>query len=231
MSASPIRVDLWWTAVDRPAAAALGPEQLDDEERRRAVGLRVESARRTFVAGRTLLRTVLAERLGVPPDRLAFAVGPHGRPRLASPEDAGLDFNLSHSHGLIAAAVCRHAPVGLDLERWREVPAAERLARRFFAPAELAAVQSRAGAERDRAFLAIWTAKEAWLKATGLGISVRLASVEVEPDPDRPPRLLSLPDDDPDRWTMVRVPLPIDAVCTLALAGELGSLEIREWRP
>lgn len=224
-------VAVWWTALDRPATATLGPERLAADERRRAVGLRVEAARRTYVAGRTLLRAVLAELLATEPGRLAFAVGEHGRPRLASPEGTGLDFNLSHSHGLIAAAVCRGGRVGLDLERLREVPSAERLARRFFSPAELAAVLTRTATERDRAFLAVWTAKEAWLKATGRGISVRLATVEVEPDPDRPPRLLALPDDEPARWTLHRVPLPLDALCALAVAGPPAAVEIHEWRP
>ncbi len=231
MSGAPTPVIVRWTALDRPAIATLGSALLDDGERRRAGSLRAEEVRRTFVVSRTMLRSVVGALTGTDPAALRFGVGDRGRPRLVGPAGAKLDFNLSHSHGLVAVAAAATGPLGLDLERLREVAAAERLARRFFAPDELAAVLDREGADRDRAFLAIWTAKEAWLKATGRGISVPLASVEVEPDPDRPPRLVALPDDDPARWSQARVPLPLDAVCTLTVAGPLGALEVREWRP
>jgi 4'-phosphopantetheinyl transferase len=71
----------------------------------------------------------------------------------------------------------------VDVERLRALGNADELARRFFAPAEVAALAALPEAERLPGFYRLWTCKEAVLKATGEGITRGLAGVEVNCDP------------------------------------------------
>lgn len=164
-------VDAFWAAH----ASVLG-ELLSDDERERARRFRFERDRGRFASRRALLRVVLGRACAVDPVRLQFAYGPQGKPRLVG---ADLEFSASHSDGLAAFAVARGAEVGIDVERIRDDVDVDGLARRFFAPAEAEAIAARAEGERTRAFFACWTAKEAFVKAIGLGLSYPLDAFAV----------------------------------------------------
>ncbi len=193
--------------------------RLPEGERRRAGRFAVDSARHRFVLGRAMLRQMLGAAVGADPRSLAISFGERGKPSLASVETAP-EFNLSHSGDIVVLALAP-AAVGVDVERLRGVQRAERLARRFFSPAEEAAVRSAGGTERDLTFLRIWTQKEAWLKATGIGVGMPLREVETEPDPTRPPRLIAVSGhrSDAARWSLAGVEIPA-TVCTIALEGQ-----------
>lgn len=231
---SPERVVVRWTTVERVLRVEPDPERrLRSVDARRAEEFGSPAARAAFAVGRRLRDAVLSVATGTPADRLRFTTGPRGKPRLAEPSDTGLAFNLSHSHGVVALAVAHTADVGLDVEALRPLPAATRLANRFLAPAERDVVMRGREADRPRVFLAIWTQKEAWLKATGRGLSVRLSSVEVEPDDDRPPRLLAVPEacGRATDWSLLSIPLPIAAVATACLPAGDWTSDVAEWRP
>lgn len=100
--------------------------------------------------------------------------GAHGKPALVS----GPHFNLSRRDGWAAVARSRAHEVGVDLETLRRVDDAAELAALHFTPAERAAVDAASGEARDRAFLTVWTRKEACMKATGLGLSLAPSSFE-----------------------------------------------------
>jgi 4'-phosphopantetheinyl transferase len=228
----PSPVTVRWTTVERVPARDV-ETRLRAEDRRRAAAFGSAAARAAFVVGRALRDDVLACWTGMKPADLRFRSGPRGKPRLAPDGRLDVAFNVSHSHGVVAVAVARTSDLGLDVEALRNLRAAPRLARRFLAAAERDAVLARSGHARNRTFLTVWTRKEAWLKATGRGLSVRLATVEVEPDPDRPPRLLSLPEEcgAAGDWSLLAVPLPVDAVATACLPRGDWSLDVAEWRP
>ncbi len=231
---APGRVLVRWTTIDRLAQVEPDLERnLRPDDARRAAEFGSVEARAAFAVGRRLREDVLSRALGVEVGVLRFTTGHRGKPRLVEPAGLGLAFNLSHSHGVVVVAVANATDLGLDVEALRPLPAATRLAHRFLAPAERDAVLNRREADRTRTFLTVWTRKEAWLKATGRGLSVRLSAVEVEPDPDRPPGLLSLPDGcgDPTAWSMRAVPLPVTAVATVCLPAGDWQLDVAEWRP
>jgi 4'-phosphopantetheinyl transferase len=96
---------------------------------------------------------------------------PRGRPRLAH----GLgDVGWSHSGDALLLAWVPTGVVGVDIEaKARPVPAL-RIARRYFAADETMALAALADAARDAAFLRLWCAKEAVLKAHGGGIAFGL---------------------------------------------------------
>ena len=115
-----------------------------------------------------LLRCVLAAHVGVAPSALAFGREEKGRPFLR--HEGAPDFNLSDTHGGTLVAVCRSGRVGVDLERIDRAPPVDRLSRRWFSTQEADALQLMDPEAARRAFLRLWTAKEASCKATGTGI-------------------------------------------------------------
>lgn len=154
-----------------------------------AAGARLElpAARAEHLSARALVRSVLAERLGVGPGQLDFVAGRHGRPRLAAPWDyAGVDFNLAHSDGLIACLVGpADALLGVDVERTTR-PRDLAVARDFFAPAEVEGLFALPPAARQRRFYQLWTLKEAYIKARGLGLALPLDSFHFAFEGPRP---------------------------------------------
>ncbi|MDQ2106326.1 4'-phosphopantetheinyl transferase family protein, partial [Azospirillum isscasi] len=163
---------------------------LSPDETARAARFATAELRSRCVLRRGLLRHLLGRILGCAPATLAFAYGPMGKPFLPG----GPAFNLADCKDdvLIAIAPGGEVELGVDIERLRRVPDAAGIAERFFAPEERAAFAALPGALRDEAFLNGWTRKEAFIKATGQGLSTPLDRFAVELAPGRPARLLSL---------------------------------------
>lgn len=110
------------------------------------------------------------------PDAPDVIRGDQGKPRLPPPLD-GLGFSWSHSGDVAVLAIGRGPAgflVGVDVETVRPRARALELARRFFAAGEAAWLETLAEDRRVAGFLALWTAKEAVLKAHGGGLSYGL---------------------------------------------------------
>jgi len=200
--AAPGAVDVWRVALDLGGSAVERlAATLADDERARADRLRVPGGRGRFIAGRGALRAILGRYLGLPADRLAFRYGGRGKPALPG---TGLEFNLTHSGGLALLAVTRGRAVGVDIEAARPMADADRLVERFFSPREVAAYRALPAAERPAAFFRCWTRKEAYMKATGLGLGQPLDGFDVSLAPGEPPRLLAVAGrpGEADRWSM-----------------------------
>ena len=169
---------------------------LSDEERERAGRLTFARHRRDFIAAHVLLRRALSDWHPIAPRDWTFVRGQGGKPEL-SPTLAratGLTFNLAHTDGFVACAIAHGAEIGVDVEavdRDRDVDA---LARRYFSGTERAHLGACAREIVGRRFIEIWTLKEAFVKATGAGITRALdtfsfevgedMSVTFEPPPD-----------------------------------------------
>lgn len=165
-----------------------------------------------------LLRRVLSRYAGVAPDALAFGRESRGRPFLRGEGQA--DFNLSDTVGGTVIAVAARPRIGVDLERVdRELPH-RRLARRYFAPEECAALESMPDGHARAAFLRLWTAKEASCKSTGTGIYGRLPHWRFDPRAEQP-LLLGLPQDAGlgTRWHHLRVTPAPGYTAVLACEG------------
>lgn len=147
---------------------------LSADERSRAQRYRFDGDRRRFVTVRSSLRRLLGRYLDAPAADLDFTYSDRGKPAL---RDVALSFNVSHSQDVALIAIAGDRAVGVDLEYHRSsnIPA---LARRFFHPQEAAELQARPASDRDRRFFQYWTAKEAYLKATGDGLA-KLSDIEI----------------------------------------------------
>lgn len=177
--------------TDVPAVAA----QLDDDS--------LHVWRLSYDAGRRRapLVALLGSYLGVPPDAVQLVEGPHGRPHLAPAQAGALDFNWSHSGDCALVALARRVAPGVDVERLRPRPRALELAKRYFQPAEAAWLAALPVDQRDEAFLALWTAKEAVLKALGRGLAFGLHRLGIGLDAGSP-ELLQLADEDAGAWQL-----------------------------
>jgi len=184
----PDEVHVWRVALDVGESALRGfRDVLSGDERRRAERFRFAEHRRRFVIAHGLLRRILSRYVAASPQALAFRTGPHGKPALVHPAPArAIEFNLSHCEDVALVAVARGRRVGIDVERVRPLAHAMRIARRFFHPAEFRALEALPPGERERAFFACWTRKEAFVKATGEGVARGLRGFAVWPDPPDP---------------------------------------------
>ena len=198
-------VHVWRIDVALGEADAQGLDTvLNREERERAARFRREGDRLRWTAARGAVRMLLGCYIGLPPDSLAFATGPHGKPRLAGPTmtHGGFRFNVSRSRDLALCAVARYREVGVDVEAIQPDFATDDIARRFFAPAERVALAALTAEARVAAFFACWTRKEAVLKARGSGLALGLGHFEVSVALDGPATVLAIHDDPAEaaRW-------------------------------
>jgi 4'-phosphopantetheinyl transferase len=222
---------VWAASLDLPEAriAALG-RTLSADEWARARRFRFEVHRRRFIAGRGVLRALLGAYLGVPPERLAFTYGERGKPDLAPAFlDRPLYFNLSHSHELALLAVTRAREIGADVEHVKPMPDLSRIAERFFAAEENAALHALPPEQHERAFFHCWTRKEAYLKAVGVGLAAPLDSFIVTLGPGEAARMLSLEGsaEAGERWRLRH--LEPEAGYVGAVAVEGVELALRSW--
>jgi 4'-phosphopantetheinyl transferase len=77
---------------------------------------------------------------------------------------------MSHAHGRALIAVSKGREVGVDLERIRSNIKVVKLSERYFAPSEQATIMQLAQEQRAARFFRYWVAKEAVLKAQGIGL-------------------------------------------------------------
>ena len=98
----------------------------------------------------------------------------HGLDEGAGSRSRRFDLNWSHSGQGLLVALATGARVGVDLELVRPRPRALPLARRFFTAGEADALAAWPTATREAAFVRLWCAKEALLKASGHGLSFGL---------------------------------------------------------
>lgn len=167
-------VHVWRTTLDRAPSKA---EELllSPDEQSRAGSFRFERDRCRFVSGRVFLRTVLAHYVMTEPSMLRLKYGPWGKPAVAWPTSvANPRFNLTHSDGFALLAVTCNHEVGIDLERLRSIPEAEAIVAQLFADKEVYDYYALPVADRHTGFLRCWTRKEAFIKATGRGLSLPL---------------------------------------------------------
>lgn len=178
-------VGLWLLDPDAADASCLqGCEHaLAPDERERAARFLAAEARRQFVLARSLLRHALSCCAPLAPGEWVFGVNGHGKPYVARPAGAmSLSFNVSHTRGLVACAVARDLPLGVDVERCDRRADLAGLANQLFAASERARFEALPAADARDYFFSIWTLKEAYVKALGVGLSHPLESVAFELD-------------------------------------------------
>ena len=188
-------VHVWTAHLDGLEAADFTSLEacLDPEESARARRFYFERDQRHFTAARGWLRRLLSRYLNVSPGEVRFGYGARGKPFVDSPATS-LRFNLSHSHGRAMFVFAHEREVGIDLEAGARLGDDwQGLVRRVFSQRETAELATFPSGRQREAFLNGWTRKEAYLKATGLGIVDGLQSIEVALGASARPELFAGP--------------------------------------
>lgn len=190
-------VEVWWVPLDRATDERVRLESvLSADERERANRFRSEELRHRYGVAHGALRHLLARKLNRAAADLCIEIGPAGKPVISSRQGTTTPhFNLSHSEDMALIAISGDHPLGIDIERYRKGIDVEMLTQQYFAPGEARQILSLPDAEQAQAFLTCWTRKEAYLKATGSGLSTPLDSFEVSALPGAAPRLLTVAGD------------------------------------
>lgn len=154
---------------------------LSIEEQSRAARFAFERDRQRFILSHGLLRVILSRYVAEEPGQIQFDIGPHGKPALRHRSDTtlGVAFSLSHSGQYAAIAVANGRAVGVDVEICRLDIDSHKLAQRFFASGESQRIALAHGHEQPQTFYRYWTAKEAYLKGRGIGLSLGLDRFEL----------------------------------------------------
>ncbi|MEX2030630.1 MAG: 4'-phosphopantetheinyl transferase superfamily protein [Anaerolineales bacterium] len=173
-------VHVWISRTNLPRTAVEGLKgTLSAEELERANLLRFEERRNQFLVSRGLLRIILARYAERPANELAFSLEPGGKPRLA---DGGgpsrLQFNLGHSGTICVIAVTRLEMVGVDVEEARSDIDMDAVARRILTGREWAEFDRLSAGERSSWLHSVWSKKEAFVKAMGVGMAMPFQEVE-----------------------------------------------------
>jgi 4'-phosphopantetheinyl transferase len=226
-------VHVWQARLDEllPSSKAF-LATLSADERFRAEHFYFPKDREHFIAAHGILRAILGSYLNRPPGCLSFREGSFGKPSLSQqsgPQD--IQFNMSHSHGLALYAVGRGRAVGIDLEfAGREIDV-EQIAERFFSAREAATLREMPPAVRRNAFFLCWTRKEAYIKATGKGLSMPLDQFDVSLVPGEQSALLQTrPDmDEAARWSVRDLSFSHDYSAALAVEGRGHSVTYWRW--
>jgi 4'-phosphopantetheinyl transferase len=210
-----------WRCATRGSAGFL-PELnavLAQNELQRAARFRFENDRNEFVFSRGFLRRLLAGYLAASPQELVFQYTEFGRPVL---DDAGgVEFNVSHSGGVVLLAFALRRRIGIDVERIRRDFSTVEIAEHFFSEEERTALRGLSEGQRHEAFFRCWTRKEAFIKALGEGLSHPLHQFDVALAAEADPIMLATRPDatEASRWELRNV--AVTDGFTAALAAEL----------
>lgn len=179
------QVELWWFSLNvkdeiLPALISL----LSPEEMARADRFRFDRHRRRYQIAHGAIRIILGKALNALPQSIRLDYSERGKPFLSPHcQLQGLQFNLSHSEDLAIVGISRDRLIGVDVEYQREMDNLESLVKRFFSREEYAYFQQVPPPEQQQLFFQLWTAKEAYLKATGEGLGVGLDRVQLSLSP------------------------------------------------
>jgi 4'-phosphopantetheinyl transferase len=222
---TPVPVSVWTVDLDQPPAVVDALRGcLDHGEVLAAAARRDDTVRNRYVVAHAATRSILADRLRIAPDSVELSQRcrrcgdpSHGKPEVVGPAAVvgeRVAFSVSHSQALAAVAVVTDARIGIDIEVERPRARLDALAARVLdseAYADWLDIQP--GAQLH-AFLEQWTAKEAYLKAIGTGITVPMRDVPVEPD----------------GWTVTDFPCPPGVVVRVAVEG-YAVVQVSSWSP
>ncbi|PSB08444.1 hypothetical protein C7B62_16780 [Pleurocapsa sp. CCALA 161] len=227
------RVHIWRANLDLPTAKIHQLNTLlSTDEVARANKFHFLEHKRRFIASRGILRQLLGNYLRISPENLEFEYGDRGKPQLAaSMDNSFLQFNVSHSLDYALYGFTNHHLIGVDIEFLREMENATELAKRFFTHQEFQLMANLADEERQKAFFQLWTAKEAYLKALGTGLSSFLTDIELSLDRANYAKLLAIRGniDAVSDWSMYFCIPAANYIAAITINTQISKQHINFW--
>lgn len=196
-------IDLWLAfeedATDPELLRQLRP-LLSEQERLQEGKFVFDPDRKRYLLTRALVRTVLSRYAPVRPEAWSFSTNRYGRPAIdkCHHDSDGLDFNVSHTAGLVVVGVTRQHALGVDIEDWTGRSVTTSLARHCFTADEFSALMAAPAPSFQDHFFQYWTFKEAYIKARGMGLSIPLDRFSFHYPCQATVVMTAAPDIDPD---------------------------------
>jgi 4'-phosphopantetheinyl transferase len=226
-------VHVWRTPLDLTSIIVQRLRQfLSSDELVRAGRFHFERDRKHFIVARGCLRAILSRYLKVHAAEIEFVYGDKGKPYLSGTcaDTQPFYFNLAHSAGLAVYALTSICEIGIDLERIRPEFTGDEIANRFFSPGEVSCLNQMSANLRPEAFFNCWTRKEAFIKATGMGLSLPLDEFEVTLAPGQPAQLLRTNWDEAEafRWSIKSIDAGTGYIAAVAVAAHDWRVKCRD---
>ena len=162
---------------DRGAPLPACEAALTDDERARARRFKFDVHRNRFLRSRAFLRTTIARYCQTEAERLELELEDNGKPFV---KNAPVAFNLSHSADVAVLGVARMSEIGVDVECFDRSIEFIDIAKRYYAPSEVARLKKLDRPGQRDLFFRLWTSKEAAMKATGEGLRIDPRTIEVK---------------------------------------------------
>lgn len=173
--AAPYGIEVWLLELNLQAPLSDSDLNLvSEDEYTHALRFRRHEDRVRSITTRAALRKLVAAQTGSSPQSLCFITNCYGKPRLR--DEPEIEFNVSHSGRFALIALSAIGEVGVDIEYRNHSIDAKSLDAYIFSPLE-----RRTGLSAAGCFIEHWVAKEAVLKALGLGVSEHLQTVSILP--------------------------------------------------
>ncbi len=227
------KVHVWHASLEQPLDVVQRLEAvLSEEERQRARQFRYEEHRRSFVVSRGILRNLLSHYTSLKPEEVQYKYTLAGKPHLANADGSSdLCFSLSHAGLLVLYAFSWGRQVGIDVECIRPMEEMDQIATNNFASREYREYRSLSSQEQLQAFYNGWTRKEAFIKATGDGLSFPLQEIEVSLRPAEPAQLLTLygSREEARRWALHDVKTWDGYAAALVVEGNDHTISHKQW--
>ena len=178
-------VHIWCACLNQPDTfIGQMAQTLSADELKRAERFHFLEHRNQFILTHGLLRRLLANYTNIEADRITFGYGRNGKPYLLEKfSREKIRFNLSHSNGYALFAFSCEREIGVDIEHICEFADMDKVADQVFSTNEMAILRSIPKPEKNEVFYKFWTRKEAYLKATGEGLSAALETIDMSSHP------------------------------------------------
>lgn len=160
------RIDLWQFSLAQELPNS--QQILNAEECARGDRFYFSRHKRRFCTARATMRIILARYLNAAPERLEFTYNAYGKPEVINSQK--LQFNISHTDDLALLAVGKGMPLGVDVEVYSARPY-DGIAKSTFSDQEYQEFLKVPAAMKPAVFFHVWSQKEAFIKACGLGLS------------------------------------------------------------
>lgn len=235
---SPGQFDVWYCWTRECLDSGLEDyyrSLLTEDELARMQRFKFEYLRHEYLITRALCRITLSRYAKLHPADWRFRANAYGRPEISGRHaESGLRFNLSNARSLVACVVTAAADVGIDVEEVDRPGETVSIADRFFSRAELDTLRTHPLEYQRQRFFELWTLKESYIKARGMGLAIPLEKFSFTVGPQIGIRFDPTIDDDAGNWHFELHPLGqrhMMAVCAGRSAASNCRINVRHCVP
>lgn len=152
---------------------------LSNEEKLKSEKFRFEKDSFTYITAHATLRLLISNYINISAKEITFKTNQYGKPDILFPDKTKLRFNLSHSNNQILIGFTLNESIGVDVEKIKRSEENYSILYHFFSEKEKEEFSRIPDQKKPETFFFSWNCKEAFVKATGKGLSLPLNSFAI----------------------------------------------------